>query len=73
MSELMKWMYHHYIKSYIKSQSKDDGDTFRASLFWNSLDKGQRQDAQAVLQFYAVQGFRLGVKTGLALGKELES
>ena len=50
----------------------DDGDAFRAALFWDALDQEQARDARAVLAFYAVQGFRRGVGTGLALGRELE-
>lgn len=46
------------------------GTPSRAALFWDALD--QEQDARAVLAFYAVQGFRLGLQTGLALGRELE-
>lgn len=66
MSDLMNWYYSYYIRPYIESQPKDDGEQMRFSLFENSLDPDQRVDTQAV------QGFRLGLKTGLALGKDLD-
>lgn len=59
----MRWLYDHYILPQIEGRPMDDGDASRAALFW---------DTRAVLAFYAVQGFRLGVRTGLALGRELE-
>ena len=37
MSDLMKWMYAHYIKSYIESQPKDDGETMWFDLLENEL------------------------------------
>ena len=63
MTECMRWLYDHYILPQIEGRPMDDGDASRAALFW---------DARAVLAFYAVQGFRLGARTGLALGRELE-
>lgn len=63
MTECMRWLYDHYILPQIEGRPMDDGDAFRAALFW---------DARTVLAFYAVQGFRLGLQTGLALGRELE-
>lgn len=71
MSNLMTWFYAHYIKPHIESQLKDDGETMWFSLFENDLSRRQLENAQAVLAFYAVQGFRLGLKTGLALGEDL--
>ena len=71
MTKLMRLYYTHYIRPHIESQPKDDGEQMRFSLFENSLDPDQRVDAQAVLAFYAVQGFRLGLKTGLALEQDL--
>ena len=34
--------------------------------------EAEKQDLEYVCRFYAVQGFRLGVKTGLALGEDLK-
>ena len=72
MTECMRWLYDHYILPKIEGRPMDDGDAFRAALFWDALDQEQARDARTVLAFYAVQGFRLGLQTGLALGRELE-
>lgn len=71
MSDLMTWLYDHYIHPQIESQPRDDGDMFRFSLLEPSLTAEQRADLACVCRFYAVEGFRLGVKTGLALKEEL--
>lgn len=63
MTECMRWLYDHYILPQIEGRPMDDGD---------ALDQEQARDARTVLAFYAVQGFRLGLQTGLALGRELE-
>lgn len=71
MSDLMKWLYTNYIKPNIENQPKDDGETMWFSLLENELCPHQREPLDAVAAFYAVQGFRLGMKTGLAVGEEL--
>ena len=70
MSDLMTWLYDHYIQPQIENQPQDDGDAFRFSLLEPSLTKEQQKDLACVCRFYAMQGFRLGVKTGLALREE---
>ena len=37
----------------------------------NELYPQEKESLQAVLAFYAAQGFRLGVRTGLALKEDL--
>ena len=69
----MKWMYAHYIRSYIESQPKDDGETMWFDLLENELGPLQRESLEAVTAFFAVQGFRLGLKTGMALAGDLET
>ena len=71
MSDLMAWMYHNYIRPYIEKQPKDDGESMWFSLLDSELCPHQREPLDAVTTFYAVQGFRPGLKTGLALEKEL--
>lgn len=56
MSDLMKWMYAHYIRSYIESQPKDDGETMWFDLLENELGPLQRESLEAVTAFFAVQG-----------------
>lgn len=62
MTECMRWLYDHYILPQIEGRPMDDGDAFRAALFWDALDQEQARDARTVLAFYAVQGFRLGLQ-----------
>lgn len=71
MSDLMNWFYAHYIRLHIESQPKSDGELLRFSFLESELDAEQQEDCQAALAFYAIQGFRLGLKTGLALGEDL--
>lgn len=71
MSDLMKWMYHHYIKPNIESQPIDEGEALQIDLLNNVLDPQMQRTLQDVLAIYAAQSFRLGVRTGITLGSDL--
>ena len=71
MTDLMKWMYHHYIKPNIESQPKNECEAMQIDLLNNELDPPIQKTLQEVLAIYAVQGFRLGVRTGVTLSGEL--
>ena len=71
MTDLMHWMYDHYIKPNIESQPKDDAEAVCFDLLSNELAPDMRQHLQKALSYYAVQGFRLGVRTGAALNADL--
>ena len=71
MSDLMRWMYEHYIRLQIESQPKDVGEAMQLDLLQNELDQQMNQILQDALSYYAVQGFRLGIRTGLALQPDL--
>ena len=71
MTDLMRWMYDHYIRLQIESQPKSAGEAMQIDLLQNELNPQMRQILQDVLSYYAVQGFRLGVRTGLALQPDL--
>ena len=71
MSDLMRWLYDHYIKPNIESQSKDISTEMQFDLVSNELDEALKEVLQSMLAFYAAQGFRLGVRTGLALKDDL--
>ena len=71
MTDLMRWMYEHYIRLQIESQPKSAGEAMQIDLLQNELNPQMRQILQDVLSYYAVQGFRLGVRTGLALQPDL--
>ena len=46
MTECMRWLYDHYILPQIEGRPMDDGDAFRAALFWDALDQEQARDAR---------------------------
>ena len=71
MTDLMKWMYDHYIKPNIESQPIDEGEALQIDLLNNELSPQMRKTLQEVLALYAAQGFRLGVRTGIALDSDL--
>lgn len=71
MSDLMRWMYHHYIKPNIESQPKDDTEDMWFTFLDFELNEDQKRALQSSLAYYAVQGFRLGLRTGVTLGADL--
>ncbi|MCI9170839.1 MAG: hypothetical protein HFF42_07925 [Lawsonibacter sp.] len=71
MTELMRWMYDHYIKPNIESQPIDEGEALQIDLLNNELSPQLQKTLQEVLALYAAQGFRLGVRTGVTLGADL--
>ena len=71
MTELMRWMYDHYIKPNIESQPIDEGEALQIDLLNNELSPQLQKTLQEVLALYAAQGFRLGVSTGVTLGANL--
>ena len=72
MSDFLNWLYDHYIHPQIENQPREDGDEFRLSLLLPALTKEQQADLACVCRFYAVQGFRAGVRFGAALGEDLK-
>ena len=71
MSDFMRWMYDHYIKPNIESQPITDGEAMQIDLLNNELGPDMQRTLQEVFAFYAVQGFRLGVRTGATLIEDL--
>ena len=71
MSDFMRWMYDHYIKPNIESQPKTDGEAMQIDLLNNELSPDMQRTLQDIFAFYAVQGFRLGVRTGVTLYSDL--
>lgn len=72
MTDLMKWMYENYIRPQIESQPKNDAEEMWFSFLDYELNDDQKRALQSTLAFYAAQGFRLGVRTGVTLGSDLE-
>lgn len=71
MTDLMRWMYRHYIKPNIENQPKDDAEAMQLDLLNNELDSPLLHALETALAFYAVQGFRLGLRTGVTLQPDL--
>ena len=71
MTDLMRCMYENYIRPQIESQPKNDAEALCFDLLDNELDTDLRQYLQKALTYYAVQGFRLGVRTGVSLKSDL--
>lgn len=71
MTDLMGWLYDHYIHPQIENQPQDDSDELHFSILESALMEAEKQDLEYVCRLYAVQGFRAGVKFGLALGEDL--
>ena len=71
MSDFLTFLYAHYIKPYLDTRPRDDGDTFRFSLMESAAAPQEREDIAAALRFYACHGFLLGLRTGAGLGRLL--
>lgn len=71
MSDLMTWLYQNYIQPQIESRPKDAGEEMQFDFLCNDLYPQQKEALRTALAFYGAQGFRLGLKTGMALGNEL--
>lgn len=70
MSDFLKFLYASYIKPYLDTQPKDDGDLSRHSLYQTSHTKDEQQDVEAVVAFAAAHAFLLGLRTGSGLAAE---
>lgn len=70
MSDFMKWLYPHYIKPYLQSAPKGDYQ-FWLDLMENGLDPNCQEEFEKTLEFTAVQGFLLGLRTGMGLAPYL--
>lgn len=71
MTDFMRWMYDHYIRPNIESQPKDDTEAMWSNFLDNELYPDQKRALQEVLAYFSVQGFRLGVRTRIALNEDL--
>ena len=48
-SDFLTFLYAHYIKPYLDTRPRDDGDTFRASLCEGNQTEETRKDVEAVV------------------------
>ena len=72
MEDFLSWFYEHYIKTTLASQPPDFGTACRADLLRSVLDPFLQQQLEELNRFYALRSFRLGLRTGLALARDLE-
>ena len=72
MEDFLSWFYEHYIKTTLSSQPPDFGTSCRADLLRSVLDPFLQQQLEELNRFYALRSFRLGLRTGLALARDLE-
>lgn len=70
MTDAMKWFCTNYILPNAETQPKDFGEQMALDSVQNELPRSLFPQLEAVKGFYALQGFRLGLKLGAALGEE---
>ena len=72
MTDAMKWFTANYILPHAEAQAADFGEQMSLSSLQNELPPSMHPRLETVKEFYALQGFRLGLKLGAALGEEFE-
>lgn len=72
MTDAMKWFTANYILPHAEKQPMDFGEQMSLSSLQNELPPSMHPRLETVKEFYALQGFRLGLKLGAALGEEFE-
>lgn len=71
MSDLMNWLYAQYIKPALDAQPQEFGDEARLDLLRNELPPNFTNELNELLRSCTIRGFRLGLKTGAAVVKDL--
>jgi len=67
----MKLLYKDYIKPSIESQPKEEDVVVQLDWLDNELDLYMQRVLENVLAYYTVQGFRLGLRTGVTIQPDL--
>lgn len=70
MTDAMKWFTVNYILPHAETQAMDFGQKMALSCVQNELPHSLLPQLETVKGFYALQGFRMGLKLGAALGEE---
>lgn len=71
MTDAMKWFCANYILPQVEKQPMDFGEQMSLDCVRNELPHSLFPQLETVKEFYTLQGFRLGLKLGAALGEEL--
>ena len=66
MNHFMEWLYIHYIRPVIQQSDDSEYKKYFAQLN-DGLTVDQRDARDRVLEFYACNGFLLGLRTGAGL------
>ena len=69
MTDFMDFLYAHYIKPYIDTQPRDDGDQFRQSSYECNYSQRERTEIDAAAAFSITHAFLLGLRTGMGLAE----
>lgn len=72
MTDAMKWFCANYILPHAEAQATDFGQKMALDCVQNELPRSLFPQLETVKEFYALQGFRLGLKLGAALGEEFD-
>ena len=70
MTDFMQWLYANYIKPQLDASDPTGYET-PLSLMETALDAGLRAEYERAVEFYAANGFLLGLRTGCGLGRAL--
>lgn len=70
MTDAMKWFTANYILPQAEQQPMDFGEQMALDCVRNELPRSLFPQLETVKEFYALQGFRMGLKLGAALGEE---
>ncbi len=66
MTDFTRWLYANYIKPHIEHQDRTGYEQPLAVLAIDLMPE-QRRDIERLLEFYAVNAFLLGLRTGAGL------
>lgn len=70
MTDFMHWLYAHYIRPQLDASDPTGWET-PLSLMETTLDAVQREHYERTREFYAVNAFLLGLRTGCGLNGAL--
>ena len=72
MTDMMKWFCKNYILPQAEAQPMEFGEQAALDCVQNELPPSMHSQLETVKTFYALQGFRMGLKLGAALGEEFD-
>lgn len=73
MTDTLKWFCTNYILPQVEQQPMDFGEQMSLSCLQDMLPASMHPQLETVKGFYTLQGFRMGLKLGAALGDEFSA